>query len=163
MQPTAERWLPIPGYEGRYDVSDLGHVRSWLPNNGTPTPRALTTELNNHGYLRAVLYKDRRKIGKRVHQLVMLAFVGPRPDGLETRHLDGNRLNNALTNLAYGTSSENGFDTVRHGTFNNGKGIGRPKQTHCKRGHELSAAHGDRQACLTCRRASEARRPPRVR
>jgi hypothetical protein len=159
MNDTPERWLPIPGHEGRYDVSDQGNVRSWVPYNGTSVPRTLATELNKHGYLRAVLYGDCRKISKRVHQLVMLAFVGPRPEGLETRHLDGNKLNNILTNLVYGTSSENRFDTVRHGTFNNG----RVRQTHCQRGHEFSGTQGNRQVCLTCRRAIETRRPPRVR
>ena len=53
---------------------------------------------------------------RRAHQLILEAFVGPRPHGYETRHLDGNPLNNQLTNLKYGTQSENQHDSIRHGT-----------------------------------------------
>lgn len=49
-----------------------------------------------------------------VHHAVLLAFVGPRPEGLLTRHLDGNCLNNRLDNLRYGTKSENSADFYRH-------------------------------------------------
>ena len=51
-----------------------------------------------------------------IHQLVMLAFIGPCPLGLEIRHINGDSLNNQLHNMAYGTHSENMQDAVRHGT-----------------------------------------------
>jgi hypothetical protein len=62
----------------------------------------------------------------------MLAFAGPKPNGLETRHLDGDHSNNALANLAYGTHAENMQDALRHGT--NAKA----SRTHCAHGHEYT-------------------------
>lgn len=139
-------WLPVPGYEGRYDVSDDGQVRSWLkwyrePN--APLPRLLTPSPNpDSGYPQVVLYKDRRGISKAVHQLVALAFIGPRPDGQEVRHLDGDATNATRTNLAYGTSTENEADKVRR------------ELTHCSRGHELTEQNtyrrGNRRECRRC-------------
>jgi hypothetical protein len=86
-----------------------------------------------------------------VHQLVAAAFLGPRPDGLEVRHLDGDPLNNAVSNLAYGTRLENIQDKKRHGTDHNAK------KTHCPQGHpydaENTADYSGRRACRTCVRA----------
>ena len=62
-----------------------------------------------------------------VHRLVLDAFVGPRPEGMECRHLDGNPSNNALSNLCWGTPKENGEDAVAHGTSNRGS-----KSNTCK-------------------------------
>jgi hypothetical protein len=64
-----------------------------------------------------------------VHSLVILAFVGPRPDGEQVRHLNGNPADNRLTNLAYGTQSQNQQDSLRHGTH------AQAAKTHCPRGH----------------------------
>lgn len=61
-----------------------------------------------------------------VHHLVAEAFIGPRPENLEIRHLDGNRQNNRVDNLAYGTKSENCADSAKHGTISFGKGKGNP-------------------------------------
>ena len=62
----------------------------------------------------------------------MEAFAGPCPGGLEIRHLDGDAANNRLSNLAYGTSSENGYDITRHGRNNHAN------KTHCDNGHEFT-------------------------
>lgn len=124
-----ERWLPIPGYEGRYDVSDLGRVRSWLQCRGTPVPRILKARPGSNGYLSFCLSKFGRQVDERLHALVLLAFVGPRPEGKQRRHRDGDQLNNTLANLTYGTKSENELDRVRHGTHNNSS------KTECKHGH----------------------------
>lgn len=56
-----------------------------------------------------------------LHRLILEAFVGPVPAGLQTRHLDGDSLNNALANLCYGTARENKADTVRHGRILKGE------------------------------------------
>ena len=53
-----------------------------------------------------------------VHKLVLLAFVGECPPGMEVRHLDGNPTNNCLSNLVYGTRSQNSYDTINHGSHN---------------------------------------------
>ena len=150
MQSTQERWLPIPGYEGRYDVSDLGHVRSWLPWHSTPVPRILKACPDKDGYLHVGLAMNGHTATQSVHQLMMLAFVGPRPVDLEIRHFDGNHLHNLLENLRYGTSSENSMDTVRHGTNRNARKI------ECLHGHPFNTKNtyirpsGGRD-CLTCR------------
>lgn len=143
-----EQWRPIPGHEGRYDVSDQGQVRSWLPWRGEPVPRLLTHCPDERGYPRV------RMAGKtpRVHQLVAAAFLGPRPDGQEVRHLDGDETNPRLSNLAYGTPSQNNRDRVTHGTHPSAA------KTECPYGHPYDAANtyiqskGSR-GCRTCRTA----------
>ena len=145
-----EHWLPIPGYEGIYDVSDQGRVRSWLPYHGTPTPRIKKTNPNHKGYLLVGLRNEGRDGTAAVHKLVMLAFVGTRPVGMEIRHLDGNCQNNVTSNLGYGTPSENNLDAVRHGTHRNAR------KTHCMHGHAFDAVNtyvttqGGRR-CRACR------------
>ena len=98
MDGSGERWLPIPGYEDRYEVSDRGRVRSWVSR---PSPRLLSQIRQNTGYVTVALSRGGFTEQQLIHRLVLLAFVGPCPDGMETRHLDGLRPNNRLTNLAY--------------------------------------------------------------
>ena len=158
----SEQWRPIPGYEGRYEVSELGRVRSWRPWRGTPVPRLLRGSLGTHGYRGVTLYGfkgARQDIA--VHLLMLTAFVGPEPDGMVTRHLDGDKTNNILTNLAYGTPSENARDAVAHGV--------NPwaARTHCPQGHPYDEANTYRwrsvRACRVCRAAADARRKTRRR
>lgn len=108
----SERWLPVVGFVGAYEVSDLGRVRSLL-SGGLMKKQTL----NKSGYLYTML---RGKKNVRVHKLVLEAFVGACPPGMETRHLDGNRKNNELSNLCYGTRRKNFEDKKRHGTDNAG-------------------------------------------
>lgn len=121
-----ECWLPIPGYEGFYSVSDAGRVRSEpraVANAGifkaakTQAIRGcvLAQTVNSFGYRYVSLARDGRHKRCRVHQLVLLAFVGPRPTGLQGCHGDGDPANNARTNLRYGTPRDNAEDRVRHG------------------------------------------------
>lgn len=107
-----ETWKPIPGFEGRYEVSDKGNVRSLIRGKGLLRPG-----LSSNGYLTVALRSP--GIPTRsylVQELVLLAFVGPRPNGLIIRHLDGTRLNNCLNNLEYATFRENNLDRSRHGS-----------------------------------------------
>jgi len=157
MNDTPERWLPIPGYEGLYDVSDQGRVRSWHPWHGTPVPRVLALNLTGpkgpRRYLGAILCdKTSARSMKKAHLLVLLAFVGPRPADLQARHLDSNSTNNALTNLIYGTGTENTLDKIAHGTHRYAS------RTHCEHGHLYDEANTIRRSnggrrCRTCIRA----------
>lgn len=114
---TPERWLPIPGWEGKYEVSDQGRVKALARVDHHVDGRVMhRRELifkatpSKNGYPTVNLTGDIVY----VHRLVLLAFDGPKPDGMETRHLDGVKTNNALSNLRYGTSSENSQDAMRH-------------------------------------------------
>jgi hypothetical protein len=96
-----------------------------------------------------------------VHPLVAAAFIGPRPDGMEIRHLDGERFNNAAVNLCYGTPSENARDRVNHGRD------AQARKTTCIRGHAYDdqntyvAPTGWRQ-CRPCKRLREIARAQRA-
>lgn len=153
-----ERWKPIVGFEGRYDVSDHGRVRSHIRWNRKPTPRImnLTPHVTGVPYLKVRLTDG---VGGHptllVHRLVMDAFVGPCPDGLEVRHLDGDPSNNRLSNLQYGTRPENQLDAVRHGTHVNAS------KTHCSQGHKftpentISNGRVKARRCRMCHRERE--------
>ena len=136
---TDERWRPIPGWEGAYEVSDQGGVRSLdrtvVGRDGVARRRrgqALKLMLTTKGYPAVHLGREPRKV-RTVHSLVIEAFAGPCPEGLEVRHLDGDRLNPTLSNLAYGTKAENVRDSIRHGTHSEAR------KTHCPSGHEYTA------------------------
>ena len=94
-------WKGIPGYEHLYEISEGGEVRS-LNYNKTGEIRVLKI-----GYSRD--YAAIELAGKRftIHRLVALTFIGPRPDGYQINHKDGNKLNNHVDNLEYCTPSEN--------------------------------------------------------
>jgi hypothetical protein len=125
----AEQWTPVPSHEDTYEVSDQGRVRNWR------TGRVLVPTPNWAGYLCVRLAKDGKPHAHRVHRLVLTAFVGPCPDGMETRHLNGDRADNRLVNLAWSTHSANMRDLRRHGTHHLGN------KEACKRGHALSGAN----------------------
>lgn len=116
-----ERWLPVVGWEDRYEVSDQGRVRSLRfvkinIDRLRSTPLIVKTCLDVNGYPTLSLCRGSKSVTVRVHRLVAAAFLGPRAPGQEVRHLDGDRANPALANLAYGTHVENEADKVVHGT-----------------------------------------------
>ncbi len=96
-----ENWKPVPGYEGIYDVSDLGRVRSldryvsygrWgAGNKRFEAGKVFSPSLDRYGYPKMLLRKDAESINTRVHKVVMLAFVGPAPEGKQVNHINGNR------------------------------------------------------------------------
>ena len=108
-QSTDEEWRPIPGWEGWYEVSDLGRVRRSRPWTRQPTRpygiKALI--LNDRGYLQMQMSRGSRRTTRKVHQLVTEAFHGPRPPRCEVNHCDGNKLNNRADNLEWGSKSNN--------------------------------------------------------
>lgn len=137
-------WRDIVCYEGRYQVSDEGQVRSLISD------KVLKAHPDRRGYLGVSLYSGGRNTRKRkpIHVLVAESFVGPRPESLDVCHIDGDKTNNHATNLRYGTRSENIMDAVRHGTHHQGS------KSHCKRGHQLGIRAERREGCRACARAS---------
>lgn len=107
MASTVENWRPVVGYEGLYEVSDLGRVRSLR----RARPRILKPGRMSGGHLSVALGRGNSRT---VHSLVMEAFVGPRPEGCEVRHLDGVHQHNSLGNLEYATRSRNAQDKKWH-------------------------------------------------
>lgn len=150
-QPTCpcgkpEIWKPVVGYEGSYEVSDHGRVRSLdrvvVCSKGTHKHlkgalMKLTTQTDRSpkradGYRQVVnLRRPGHGLVWKVHRLVMLAFVGERPKDMEICHNDGNSLNNHLDNLRYDTSSNNNWDMIEHGTH------GMARRDCCSRGHKF--------------------------
>jgi hypothetical protein len=122
------KWLPIKGYEKRYEVSDLGDVRStkWT------TPRKLHPFADAAGYLRVNLYSGTKSSMKMhfIHDLVAEAFIEPKPPGLTVNHKDGVKTNNSVSNLEYLSLSDNLRHAHRTGLINNrGESNGQAKLT----------------------------------
>ena len=120
---SVEVWKAIPGYEGFYEVSDQGRVRSVDRMVHNPRGldrlmrgRVLKRQTSNNGYYTVGLSKLGKPAMHPVHRLVAYTFLGTRPDGHHVRHLDGNPLNNRLENLAYGTPQENEDDKNSYGS-----------------------------------------------
>lgn len=120
----SERWRPVVGYEGLYEVSDLGRVRS-LPRVEHWTRgfmrrrggRVLAQILDSKGYPKVNLSLGGKVTQLAVHRLVLLAFTGPQPDDTEACHWNGVPTDNRVANLRWDTRSANAADAIRHGTF----------------------------------------------
>ena len=102
-----EKWNPVVGYEGWYDVSDWGRVRRMKATSNTFVGRIIKPYANNKGYKCVGLLNGVEQKTVTVHRLVMAAFVGPYPEGKQVNHKDGDKTNNRLDNLEYVTPSEN--------------------------------------------------------
>lgn len=156
-----EEWRDIPGYEGYYQVSDLGNVRSldrWVAGprgRDVFVPSRVISQKRNGPYPQVGLFKDGTRRHLTTHVLVALVFIGARPEGMQVCHNDGDKQNNNVANLRYGTPRANGLDTVAHG------GHHESNKTHCKWGHEFIPENTNfrlkqnkinpYRVCLTCR------------
>lgn len=139
----SEIWLPVVGYDGLYEVSNLGRVRSldhYAPHNtaasGVQFVRGRVLKTTIYGSpprVTVTLWRDREQRTRLVHHLVLEAFVGPRPVGTEGCHWDGDATNNRLGNLRWDSHIKNEADKARHGTHAN------RAKTHCPQGHLLEA------------------------
>lgn len=115
-----EIWKPVVGFEGSYEVSNLGRVRSLdrivrLRNGRTRFARGRMLKHGYHsfGYPQIMLGGGNPR---RIYKLVAAAFLGQMPPGMQVCHKDGDVLNGQEDNLYYGTPAENQADRVRHGT-----------------------------------------------
>lgn len=155
--PLDEEWRPVSGFEDKYEVSDQGRVRS--------IPRVQVDKLGRQLRFRGGILKPAWKgpmryasvhlgdgsghtVQRYVHHLVLETFVGPRPPGHVSRHLNGQHDDNSLSNLGWGTQQENIADKFRHGTDHN------TNKTHCKHGHEFNEQNtkwvGNHRYCRAC-------------
>lgn len=116
-----EIWKDIPDYEGVYQVSNLGRIKSldrYVKRGKSgffKEGQIQKLQNNGNGYL----YKQLKHEGKHrnfyIHRLVLMVFIGERPDGMVICHKDGDTTNNNLNNLRYDTPLENNIDQFRHG------------------------------------------------
>lgn len=123
-----EIWKPVVWTNGCYDVSSKGRVKR---NHGmvnhrykgalkvVPT-RILAASRKPSGYLSVMLCVENKRVRRHVHSLVLGAFVGPRPEGMECCHNDGDPSNNELSNLRWDTPAANARDRHLHGTLLHG-------------------------------------------
>ena len=163
----AEQWRPIPGYEGHYEVSDQGRVRSVTrilphPVNGWKTYRGklLKQDVHKTGHISVWLSLDGQSRSFLVHRLVLLSFIGTCPDGMEACHWNDNPGDNRLENLRWASRRDNNLDRVRNGIHP------MAKKTHCKRGHEFTPENtriefrttGKVRRCRQCERERNRRR-----
>lgn len=111
-----EAWVPVPGYEGLYEVSSHGRVRRSSSSRMARAGHVLKPRLTWDGYLKYALSKRQRYWHVKAHRLVALAFLGPPPfPGAHVAHFDGDKLNNHVSNLRWASSKENEDDKRRHG------------------------------------------------
>jgi len=131
-----ERWRSVVGFEGIYEVSNLGRVRSldrnvvyvsgrtqaWRGQILKPTP-------SGNGYLAVELCRNGTGKTTNIHTIVAASFLGPRPPNKQVAHRDGDKENPRLSNLRYATCLENQADKIHHGRTAHGERNGLAKLT----------------------------------
>ncbi len=130
-----ERWLPVVGFEGFYEVSDMGRVRSVarmsraaLGSKWTES-RVLKNIRSSLGYAVVNMTKGAERKQGSVHRMVLEAFVGECPKGEEACHMNGDRMDGRLENLRWDTRKSNHADKRSHGTWQGGVNNGNSKLT----------------------------------
>lgn len=160
-----EEWRDVVGYEGLYQVSNLGNVRSldriitYATSGQTRQYRGQLLSPGKTGDRLTVSLGNGTAKSFYVHDLVLIAFKGPCPEGMEGCHNDGNGTFNDVTNLRWDTRSENTYDRVRHGTHH------AKNKERCPFDHLLQMPNLVRKPweerqhrqCLTCNRTSAAK------
>lgn len=160
-----EEWRPVAGYEGWYEVSDQGRVRSVervVPNGKGGTKRMKAKMMTCTGresqrYLFVTLCKNNKVKRFLVHRLVLEAFTGPCPTGMETLHGDGGPYDNRLVNLCWGTKEENSRDKWLQDSMPHGEKHSRAKLTadqvrairqDCRTHDEVAQSYGVSKSCI---------------
>jgi HNH endonuclease len=131
--PTADHPTPIeyrqiedfPNYRIGNDGTPQGHRKPW---HGKPGYwKNLRPQRHTGGYLMVHFFRDQKRHPKYIHRLVLEAFVGPCPPGMEACHRNGDRTDNRIENLRWDTRKNNHADKVIHGTLLEGSKIGNSK------------------------------------
>ena len=159
-----ESWLAVAGFDGAYEVSNHGRVRSLdrviLERGGRYRAirgRELGQFPKRDGHMKVELSVDGSQYTRSVHRLVAIAFLGDQSgEGLIVCHNDGDPANNRLENLRWDTIASNIRDSVRHGTNH------WANKTHCPQDHPYDAENtyiesDGRRSCRRCK-ADSARR-----
>lgn len=122
MNSLNEEWRDVAGFDGLYQVSNLGRVRSCDRFSSRPVSRKrflrgkiLKLILHGKGYFVVNLFASFGRTTKEVHRLVAESFLGDRPKGFHVNHIDGNKLNNCAENLEYCSPKENTQHAFRLG------------------------------------------------
>lgn len=165
-----ENWKEIPGWEGYYEVSDTGKIRSRDRVIKSVTGQSYVVKgqpmklhLSDGGYLWT--YGSKFGVQKRiwVHRAVLEAFKEKRPNGMVAMHIDNNPLNNRLENLMWGTQKMNICQSVRDGRQAN------VRKKKCLRGHEFHdwnlvafALRKGKRSCLACYKVTHVHRVKEV-
>lgn len=147
-----EEWRPVFGYEGLYEICRDGRVRTVTRKDtiGREIKQHLVaSRIGRNGYPEIWARKDGKTKHLTIHRALLEAFVGPRLEGQQARHLDDDKLNYSLDNLAWGTRSENNHDRVRNGIHHYSK------RDRCSRGHRLdewnlSSDNSPKRRCKAC-------------
>lgn len=119
----SEIWKDAPGWEGLYEISDLGRVKSvprlvkCFEGSKTLGGNVVSAFKCSNGYMAVNLTSSGRRKQVMVHGLVLQAFCGKRPAGFDACHFNGDRADNRLANLRWDTKSGNASDKHRHGTM----------------------------------------------
>ena len=115
---TPEEWRPVVGYEGRYEISDRGRIKSLI--RGGKISLGGRDSSKGDTRIRSGLSSGGSRRYFYIHTMVLTAFFGPKPDGHECAHWDGDPTNNHISNLRWATHKENADDAKRHGTLASG-------------------------------------------
>ena len=159
VELSGEEWRPVPGFEGIYEASNFGRVYSVKRPGVSRSGRILTPTPTPAGHLSISLRRNRARLERRVHQVVLLAFVGPCPEGQEVRHMNGDPTDNRLENLRYDTKRANTLDRALHRDPDH-------RTPLCRNGHPYSEANTyyvstrpEQRMCRTCyeKRTSQAK------
>lgn len=155
-----EEWRPVVGWEGLYEVSSYGRVRSLdrvvyrSVGRQTFKGRILKPRWNKRSkYLYVQLVARPRQQSRTVHTVVLEAFVGPRPPGMVACHFNDLFTHNYVENLRWDTASANTYDKVRNGNHP------MAKKTHCKHGHPFDEENtgfdrNGHRICRSCQKRS---------
>lgn len=142
MSDCNENWKPVLGFEGLYEVSDLGRVVSIKRISNVETRRNKAVFVDNNGYHRMLIWKDGKGHTRSVHRMVAEAFIGPRPRGMIVNHIDGNKANNAVGNLEFTTCAGNSRHAVELGLTARGENARSAKVTE-RQVREMRLLYGE--------------------